>query len=168
MDGDDAKELLEGLVFTTRLIQANIHARFNRASQFRFERVAEDDAWRPPEDERDEDDLDEHGEMDTSDWMVAPINPKSSGAHVVLRHEVTKRVAEHSEQFTSLTASELRAIGDYFDFTEQPDRWDPFSTEREQPGILRVVLGALSKVDHAWYLSLFEGRLGFGCTGARP
>jgi hypothetical protein len=161
MDSDDAKKLLDGLVFTAQLTQANIHARFTRANVVRFHPVSEDDSWRPPEDEQDED-------MDTSNWMVAAITPKSSGAHVVLRHEVTKRLAERPEQFTSLTASELRAIGDYFDFTEQPDPWDPFSTEKEQPGILRVVLGALSKVDHAWYLSLFEGNLGFGRTGARP
>jgi|ERR1700689_3152936 len=165
MDSDDTQELLDRLVFSTRLVQANIHARFNRANVVRFEPVSEDDAWQPPEDE---DELDEQGEMDTSNWMVAPINPKSSGAHVLLRHEVTKRLAEHPEQFTSLTASELRAIGDYFNFTEQPDLWDPFTTEKEQPGILRVVLDALSTVDHPWYLSLFEGNLGFGRTGARP
>jgi hypothetical protein len=106
--------------------------------------------------------------MDTSNWMVAAINPKSSGAHVVLRHEVTKRLAEHPDQFTGLTASELRVIGDYFDFTEQPDSWDPFATEKKQPDILRRVLDALSKVDHAWYLSLFEGKGGFGRSGARP
>jgi hypothetical protein len=163
MDGDGTQELLDGLVFSTRLVQASIHARFNRANVVRFERVSEDDARRPQGNE-----LDEQSEMDTSNWMVAAITPKSSGAHVVLRHEVTKRLAEHPEQFTSLTASELGAIGDYFNFTEQPDAWDPFSTEKEQPGILRVVLGALSKVDHAWYLSLFEGNLGFGRTGARP
>jgi hypothetical protein len=161
MDGDDAKELLDGLVFTTRLIQANIHARFTRANVVRFHPVSEDDSWQPLEDEQGED-------MDTSNWMVAAINPQSSGAHVVLRHEVTKRLAEHPDQFTGLTASELRAIGDYFDFTEQPDHWDPFTIEKEQPGILRVVLDALSKVDHAWYLSLFEGNLGFGRTGAQP
>jgi hypothetical protein len=163
MDSDDTQELLDGLVFSTRLVQANIHARFNRANVTRFEPVSEDDAWQPPEDE-----LDEQSEMDTSNWMVAAITPKSSGAHVMQRHEVTKRLAEHPEQFTSLTASELRAIGDYFNFAEQPDLWDPFTTEKEQPGILRVVLDALSKVDHAWYLSLFEGNLGSGRTGARP
>jgi hypothetical protein len=161
MNDDDAKELLDGLVFTTRLIQANIHARFTRANVVRLHPVSEDDSWQPIEDEQDDD-------MDTSNWMVAAITPKSSGAHVSLRHEVTKRLAEHPEQFTSLTASELRAIGDYFDFTEQPDPWDPFTTEKEQPGILRQVLGALSKVDHTWYLSLFEGRNGFGRTGVRP
>jgi hypothetical protein len=112
MDGDDTKALLDGLVFSTRLVQANIHARFNRANVVRLEPVPEDDAWQPPKDKQDEDDLDEQGEMDTSNWMVAAIDPKSSGAHVVLRHEVTKRLAEHPEQFTSLTASELRAIGD--------------------------------------------------------
>ena len=160
MDSDDEKELLDGLVFTTRLIQANIHARFTRANVVRLHPVSEDDSEQSAEDEQDED-------MDTSHFMVAAINPKSSGAHVEFRHEVTKRLAEHPEQFTSLTASELRAISDYFDFTEQPDPWDPFTTEKEQPGILRVVLDALSKVDHAWYLSLFKGN-GFGRTGARP
>jgi hypothetical protein len=129
--------------------------------------VSEDDAWRPPEVEQDEDDLEEPAEMDTSNWMVAPVGRKS-GAHLVLRHEVTKRLAEHPEQFTNLTASELRAIGNYFNFTEQPDFWDHSTTEKEQPGILRVVLDALSKVDRDWYLSLFEGRGGFGRTGAQP
>lgn len=94
--------------------------------------------------------------------MVAAITPKSSAAHVVFRHAVTRRLAEHPEQFTSLTASELRAIGDYFDFTKQPGPWDPFTTEHEQPGIFRTVLDALSKVDRAWYLCLFEGHQGLG------
>jgi hypothetical protein len=129
MNGDDAKELLDGLVFTTRLIQANIHARFTRANVVRFHPVSEATLDGLLEDEQAND-------MDTSHFMVAAINPKSSGAHVVLRHEVTKRLAEHPEQFASLTAPELRAISDYFDFTKQPDPWDPFTTEKEQPGIL--------------------------------
>ena len=162
MDSDDAKALLDGLVFTARLTQANIHARFTRANVIH---LAEGDSWQPLEDEQDD-------EMDTSNWMVAAINPRSSGAHVVLRHNVTRCLAEHPEQFTSLTASELHTIGDYFDFTERPDLWDPFTTEKEQTGIFRRVLDALSRVDHTWYLSLYDGHLSLGeqcgkdyCTG---
>jgi hypothetical protein len=169
MDSDDAKDLLDGLVLTARLTQADVRARFTRSHVFYIRPVPEDNSWRPSDNDDWPSSVDD---IDTSNFYKVPLNPKSSGAHLTLRHQVTKRLAEHPEQFTALSASELRALGTYFALTERPDLWDPLAIERKQPEIVSRVLAALKKVDRTWYLSLFEGHLSLGgqcgkdyCTG---
>jgi hypothetical protein len=121
---EDAAGLLEGLLFTARLTQADTPSNF---------------------------------------FVDAP-NPRSRGAHIALRHEVTERLAKRPEQFTALSTSQLRALDTYFAFAEQPDVWGPLAIERKRPEIVSHALTALKEVDRGWYLSLFKGHLSLGGT----
>jgi hypothetical protein len=157
MATDDATELLAGLVFTAQLKQLAIRARFGRSQLIYGRPVSDGRPWPSSP-----------NEIDTSNFFVAPANPKARGEHIALRHAVTKRLAEHSEQFARLEVAELRALEQYFAFDVRTDLWDPVTHERSHPSLLRRALDVLKRVDRVWYLSLFEGRLGFAGTGTRP
>jgi hypothetical protein len=163
MDSDDAKGLLQALVLSARLTQADTRARFTRSELIYGLPASEGDSRSPSSDDNFPSSAED---IDPSNFFEAPPVIQSSGAHLALRHAVTKRLAEHPRQFASLSAVELRDLGRYFAFTERPELWNPVAVERERPEIVDHVLTVLKKVDRAWCLSLPEGRLGFGRTGA--